>query len=204
MLGEGRSYVELGLALTPSAPSALPGYATTARVCQVQLVPDGRIVEARVANLGQGAGRGIFAPVMTGDEVVVLFPGGDPNRAVVLGSLGNGKAPNPLVNDGLAMPLLHPGGVQMVTTDGQPLHGIVHGQFLLELATYLAALETFMNTVSGAANAGAIAAAANAFAVAVGPLPSAFATNVAASAASGTAPGVGGPPHATALHKVTP
>jgi hypothetical protein len=55
--------------------------------------------------------------------------------------------------------------------------------------------------VSGA-TAAAVGTAATAFLA--DPAVTSFIAAVAASALSGTPPGVGGPPHATALHKVTP
>lgn len=204
LLRRGRCYVELGVALTPAAPSTLPGATTAARTVTVQLVHGTRTVEARVANVGQGAGRGIFAPILPGDELLVLFPGGEPNRAVVLGGLGSAKSPNPTENLGLAMLLLHPGGVLLSSVDGGLPHGIVHGQFLAELSNLLSALTAFMTACSIASipQAAEIKTAALDF-LADSPAL-AFVGAVAASAQSGVAPGVGGPPYATALHKVTP
>lgn len=46
-----------------------------------------------------GAGRGIYFMPEVGDEVLVAFEQGDPNRPVVIGSLWNGADPPP--NDGL-------------------------------------------------------------------------------------------------------
>lgn len=208
LIPDSRPSVELGVAQAPPTPSARPSAAQAARHCLVQLVPDGRLVEARVANIGQGFGKGIFAPIQAGDEVLVLLPGGDPNRAIVLGGLGNAKAPNPIGNTGLSMLLQHPAGVRLGTTDGQPEHGIVHGQHLVDLDAFLSALDTYLQAVALAVDAAAVAAssppivpaAQTAWEAAFG----AFAAQVSASATSGTAPGVGGPPHATTLHKVTP
>jgi hypothetical protein len=209
VLGRERCWCELGLVQTPPAPPPLAP--TAARMVQVQLVPSDRVIDARVANVGQGLGKGVFVPPQPGDEVLVLFPGGDPLRAVAL-SLGLGSAanPNPLGNTGLAILLQHLGGVRLVSADGLPENGIVHGQFLVELLAYLAALEAFITACSLAVipQAAEIKAAALAFIAStkppLGPLPSLFAESVAASATSGTAPGVGGPPYATSLHKVTP
>lgn len=194
--------VELGQVLTPPAPSPHDKSGQAARVVQLQLVPSGRTVEARVANLGQGLGRGVFAPPAAGDEVLVLLPGGDPNRAVVLGGLGNATAPNPTSNLGLNILLLHPGGVELRSADGLPAHGIVMGGLLGDLASWVAALEAFMLTASTATTAPQIATAAVTFMSAVGqmgPAPSPFSANLTASDAGGT----GGPPYASATNKVT-
>ncbi|MEQ1494500.1 MAG: phage baseplate assembly protein V [Novosphingobium sp.] len=206
-LMQGRSWVEIGTVITPPAPSAVPGAALASRMVQVELRPSGRYVEARVANIGQGLGKGVFAPLLSGDEVLVLFPGGDAHRAVVLGGLGNATAPNPTENQGLQMLIQHPGGVLISNVDGAPGNGIVHGQFLNDLATYLTAFEAFLFTTSTATTAPQIAAAASTLMVAiqkVGPASSVFLSALLASAASGVAPGIGGPPYATTLHKVSP
>lgn len=195
ILGEGRCYVELGLAITPSAPSVLPGQTATARMVQLQLVPSGRLVEARVANVGQGTGKGIFAPILAGDEVIVLFPAGDPNRAVVLGGLGNGKSPNPVGNDQLSMLVQHPGGVRLVAVDGLPEYRIVHVELLSALSGFLAALDAFMTTSATATGAAApVAAAATTYQTspAVIELEAGLQASINA-----------GPPYASALHKVT-
>lgn len=208
-----RCYCELGVVQIPlvAPPAPPPGAVyppplgpTSARMVQVRTVPGGRVLEARVANLGQGLGKGVFAPLAIGDEVIVLFPGGDPMNAVVLGGLGSATAPNPIANTGLQALIQHPGGVQLGTLDGQPAHGIVHGQHLVDMAPWLTAIEEFIVSCSVATTAPQIAAAAAAVITALGALPSPFALSVATSAGSGTPPGVGGPPHATALHKVTP
>lgn len=165
--------VELGIALTPEGPSTLPGAQLGARMVQVQLVPDGRVVDARVAALGQGIGKGVFAPIQAADELIVLLPGGDANRAVVLGGLANGAAPNPLSNIGLGVLLQHPGGVELRSADGLPAEGIVMGPLVEDLAQYLTALEAFMLASSTATTAPQVAAAAVAFMAAVGQAPAA-------------------------------
>lgn len=203
-----RVYCELGRVQTPPAPP--PTGPTAARMVQVEIVSSSstKVLECRVLNLGQGASRGVFAPLLPGDEVLVLLPGGDPMRAVCIGGLGSAVAPNPLDNTGLRTLVQHPGGVLLSTLDGQPAHGIVHGQHLVDMAPWVTALEAFIFACSTATTAANIATAAVAFIAAVqppaGPLPSLFAAALATSAGSGTPPGVGGAPHATALHKVTP
>jgi phage baseplate assembly protein gpV len=192
------TFVELGVARTAARASTTPGGATAARHVQVELVPSGRLVDARVAQVGQGTGKGLFLPVAVGDEVLVAFPGGNPNRGVIVAGLGNATVPNPAENDGTAAVLMHPGGVQLRHATGAPASGIVHGGVLPDLATYITAIDIFMTAISIATTAPQVAAAAVAFQAAVG-VPSTLATNLTASAAL---PG-GGPPYATLLHKVT-
>lgn len=198
--GRERTWVATGTAKTPSAPSTIAGAALGARVVTVQLT-SGQFCECRLAQQGQGAGRGIFAPVMVGDEVVVAFSAADPNRGIVIGNLGNGKAPNPVEDVGASMILVHPGGVHLMGATGEPPMGIVHGQFLVELQALVTALSTFMTVSSTATTAPQIATAAAAF---LGdPNVLTFLSNLGASVSSGTPPGIGGPPYATSVHKVT-
>lgn len=212
-----RCYCELGVVQIPlvAPPAPPPGAVyppplgpTSARMVQVRTVPGGRVLEARVANLGQGLGKGVFAPLAIGDEVIVLFPNGDPMNAVVIGGLGSATAPNPIANTGLQALIQHPGGVQLGTLDGQPAHGIVHGQHLVDLSAYLTALDAYLTAVAvavnAAATAGSVPVIVPASQTAWEAASESFRTAVATSAGSGTPPGVGGPPHATALHKVTP
>lgn len=163
---------------------------------------DDSTVHARVLNLGQGVGKGLFCPLQVGDEVVVLFPHGDLNQGIVIGGIGNGVAVNPVQNTGVQMLAQHPGGVKLNTTEGQPLHGIVHGQFLVEANAFLSDLMIFLGIVATATTAPQIATAASTFIARPSVLT--MIANLAASAGSGTPPGVGGPPYSTALHKVSP
>lgn len=208
IFGPSPVYCELGVVTTPPVPP--PTNALGSRMVLVEIVSSSspKVLECRVLNLGQGAGRGVFAPLLPGDEVLVLLPGGDPMRAVCIGGLGSAVAPNPLDNTGLRTLVQHPGGVLLSTLDGQPAHGIVHGQHLVDMAPWVAALEAFMVAISTATTAPQVAAAAVAFMTAVGlvasPPGSAFGAALLTSAGAGTPPGVGGAPHATALHKVTP
>lgn len=207
LFGSREVFVALGKIAKPPTPGALSPQG--ARLVYVDLLSsqDDCTVHARVLNLGQGLGKGLFMPLTVGDEVLVLFPHGDLNQGVVIGGLGNGAAVNPVGNLGTSALVQHPGGVKLTTTDGQPLHGIVHGQFLVDLADYITKFETLIKAIATSATAADIAAKAAAFMTAVGmtpATPSLFAANMTASAGSGTPPGAGGAPYATALHKVSP
>jgi Zn-dependent protease len=167
------------------------------------------MVEARVAHVGQGAGRGAFWSPMAGDEVVVLLPGGDPARAVVLGSLGGVRAPHPVAVTGVNAVLMHPGGVELRTADALPAHGIVLGALLPDLLAFVTALQTFMAAVVAASASPpasavpAIGTAATAFSAdpSVVALLAGLTTSSAPTAAA--PPGVGGPPYASPLNRST-
>lgn len=53
----------------------------------VTLMPRGVQAQVRMLYPGSGDGSGAAFPVSVGDEVLVAFPGGDPNQGVVLGGL---------------------------------------------------------------------------------------------------------------------
>lgn len=201
-----RTWAELGQAITPEAPSTVKGCASIARVVQVRLV-SGQTCTCRVLHLGQGLGRGVFTPILSGDEVLVLFPAGDPNRAVCISGFGNGVAVNPVANDLLHYVLMHPGGVELRSADGLPAHGIVQGNLLTDLATYLSAFETFMFDISIAATAPEIATAALAFMATtqkIAATPSTFLAALTTAGAGDPATGQGTAPYASILNRVTP
>lgn len=83
---DGRSWVAVGQVTEVESHASLGFLATVA------LRPSGREVQARIVSWGAGAGAGIFWPVAVDDEVLVLFPGGDPNRAVALPGLPSESA----------------------------------------------------------------------------------------------------------------
>lgn len=199
--------ISLGVITTLPAPSAAPGATLSARKCLVQLQPNESIVDVRVSALGQGLGRGAFFPYAIGDEVLVAFPEGNYHAGVIVCGLGNAKSANPIGNTGFRALLQHPSGVVLSSADGAPENGIVHGQLLVELAAYITALEIMVNallTVTSPATASGVGAAAVTFQSAVGGPVSTFAQGLTASASSGVAPGVGGAPFASALHRVSP
>jgi uncharacterized protein involved in type VI secretion and phage assembly len=58
---------------------------------------------ARVATLNAGPGRGTWFVPEPGDEVVVVFEGGDTRRPLVLGSLWNAASPPPATDPNRAV-----------------------------------------------------------------------------------------------------
>lgn len=197
--------VVLGTVLLPQLPAALTPLGP--RHVLVALQPDGRMVEARVAHLGQGLGKGVFAPPLPGDEVVVFLPDGDPLGAVVLGALANARAPTPLAAvAGINVLAMHPGGVELRTVDGLPANGIVMGTLLPDLLAAMQALLIFaaaLQTVTTPATLSAIAPAATSFVT--NPSVIAFVASLTASSVptASVPPGIGGLPYASPLNKVT-
>ena len=61
----------------------------------VALRPSGQPIQARLAAMGAGAGAGMLWPVAVDDEVLVLLPDADPNRAVILPGLASTAAAIP-------------------------------------------------------------------------------------------------------------
>lgn len=183
-LPAGPCYVELGTLQGAPAPNLHDRTGTSARVVDVLLRPSGRLVEARVAHLGQGLGRGVFAPLEPDDQVLVFLPAGDANQAVVLGSLGSVLAPNPIANDGAKALVMHPGGVELRSADGLEAQGVVLAALLPGLLDLLSALQLFMATASSATTAPQIAAAAASFLAdpAVATLAGELGTSVGADA----------------------
>lgn len=193
------SVIELGIVRTTPAASQIPGGTLAARHAEVELVPGGRTVDCRIVNIGQGAGKGDFAPISIGDEVLVLFPGGDVHAAVAIGGLGSAAAPHPAEADGDHRLLLHPGGVELRTVTGAPAYRIVHAQLLADLLTQFTAVDAFVAAVAAAAVTPPLtplAAACTAFYGAAGGPPSSILAQLAAAVSAG-------PPYASTLHKVT-
>ena len=62
-------------------------------VLNVRLEPSGTIANARVMLPYVGPGRGLSFPIKSGQECLIVFPGGDPNHGVVVGFLPNGVDP---------------------------------------------------------------------------------------------------------------
>lgn len=57
--------------------------------------PSGRVIQARLLFPGARGGLGIFWPVFVGDEVLLLFPDGDPHLAIATPSPASSNASPP-------------------------------------------------------------------------------------------------------------
>ena len=99
LASDGIGWVALGVVTAVEAHSSL-GYLLT-----VELQPSGREVQARLV------GRRFMLAAEVDDEVLVMFPDGDPNRAVAF--------PAELVSSAAPLPTSWTnGGPQIVDTDG--------------------------------------------------------------------------------------
>ena len=170
--------IYLGILETDPAPLPGDGGAEAARYAEVLLLPDDGSVSARVANVGQGDGRGLFVPHRAGDEVVVLVPELGRQAAVILGGLANaGASPDPQGNDGSRAMLLHEqevviqvgetgprvrvseDGIELYASDGEG-QPVVLADLLTALKSYTEVLDAFILACSTAVTAPNVAAAA--------------------------------------------
>ena len=104
LAADGRGWVAVGLVTAADADSDR-GYLLT-----VELQPSGREVLARLV------GRRLLLSAAVGDEVLVLFPDGDPNRAVAF--------PAELVSSAAGLPSSWTnGGPQVVDSAGLEVRG---------------------------------------------------------------------------------
>lgn len=88
--GDGRTWCEVA---TVTALVPHPAWGLTV---EATLQPQGIDIEARPLWLNGGLpGEGVFVPIAVGDEVLVLLPGGDLNRAVAIAGPVSGGAPSP-------------------------------------------------------------------------------------------------------------
>lgn len=202
LLGPGDTSVVLGTVTALEVPNPTPGAALAAPLVIGTVQPGGELFEARVAFLGAGPGSGIYPPkLLVGQEVLVLLPGGDPNRAVVLGALHNLANPmGPAALARLGNLFQAPGGNELRSAEGLTAEGMVLGAtFFAQLAAYLVAMDAFMAAlaVTPSLPMADAKAAAIAFQAAVGA-PSTLGANAAASAAAG-----GAPPFCSPLNRVT-
>lgn len=108
------------------------------RLLDVTTRPGGRQLQARLAVLGAGDGRGVLVPVVAGDEVLVVCPDGDANSAVALPAVSGKAAPLPNGWDGARIWLLHPGGVEVRQTPADPVQAVVTEDLLGALSDALA------------------------------------------------------------------
>lgn len=122
--------------------------------CTIQ--PEGRPIQARLVVLGLGAGRGVLLPVEVGDEVLVVCPDGDSNKAVAIPSLASKPAPVPPEWAGDRIWFLHPGGTEIRATTTGPVQAVVVTSFLDAFSGILDDLIT-VATAAGAAAPNAVA-----------------------------------------------
>lgn len=154
--------VEVGV-VTAVDPSDHFGYLLT-----VRLEPSQRVAQARPLWANGGAtGDGVFWPVAVGDEVVVLAPGGDWNRAVALAGPTSGLNLPPASWENDALLLACGDGVQVrggLEVRSAPADAVKSVQiaetFLPDLSGFLTAFDTFLLACAAATTAAQVAAAA--------------------------------------------
>ena len=134
----------------------------------VVLEPSGRTVQARPlwAN-GGPTGEGVFWPVAVDDEVVVLAPGGDWNRAVALAGPTSGPSlpPTGWENDALLLAcgegVQVRGGLEVRSAPADAVKSVqIAETFLPDLSAFLTAFDTFLLACAAATTAAQVAAAA--------------------------------------------
>jgi len=112
LVGEGPSWVAIGTVESIEEHDAW-GY-----LLDLVLRSSGGEVQARLAAWGAGDRTGAWFPVAVGDEVLVLFPDGDPNRAVAVPGLPSEAARVPTGWNNDHVEIVHSGGMKVRTTDG--------------------------------------------------------------------------------------
>jgi len=172
---------------------------------QLMLQPGNRPCEARWASPFAGPLAGLLIPMpVPGQECIVAFPADEPRRAVILAFLHGpgGLATRPPTWNPATVRLQNPLGVEFRSVEGIPADGIVLGNFLVALQTYVQALELFVGAAAAALTADATLADASAAFIAA---TAAFKATLATSAAfvDPDSGGVGGAPFASTLVRST-
>jgi len=105
-------------------------------------LPDGREILARPVALACGsAGRGVWVPVEVGAEVIVLCPGGDPNRAIAIpGPVSEPQAP-PTGWARDRVEVVHQGGTRIRLTQAGVAQPVVTADLLADLQAALTELQ---------------------------------------------------------------
>lgn len=142
--------IQRGLAdlLGPTPPSCYVGTITAidahtawGHVLTVTVQPDGMQVQARPGHLSVGsAGGGVYVPYEVGAEVLLLLPGGDPNRAVALHGPASTEAPIPTGWDNDSVLVQYSGGMQVRGSNAGVMRALVLETFLGDLANALTEL----------------------------------------------------------------
>ena len=131
LVGEGRAYVAAGQV------TDLQAHPSWGYLLDVTLRPSGRQLQARL--LGWGASG--WAPVVVDDEVLVLLPDGDPNRAVAVAGLPSDASPIPSSYDRSRVEIVHAGGLRTRTSGGAATRAVVTVDLLGDLQTALTEIQ---------------------------------------------------------------
>ncbi len=103
----------------------------------VTIQPSGWQVQARVVWSGARASGGAFFPVAVDDEVLVLLPDGDPNRAVCIPGLTSTAAKVPSSFDNSRPIFVHPSGASFATSESASTRHVVTEDLLSDLSNSL-------------------------------------------------------------------
>jgi phage baseplate assembly protein gpV len=128
LVQDNRGWVALGQVTAVEAHDAW-GYLLT-----VTLQPSGAECQARPVHAGAGDARGDFWPVDVDDEVLVLFPDGDPNRAVALVGVTSAAAGIPSSWDNAQPQFVHPSGKEFRTSESASVQALVTEDLLAKIA----------------------------------------------------------------------
>jgi phage baseplate assembly protein gpV len=132
LVRDGRAWVHVGTV------DSVEEHAAFGFLVNCTIRPDGRECQARLLNPGGGARRGSFAPVEEGDEVLLLLPEGDPNKAVAIGGLSSRANPIPSGADNGHLEIVEPGGVKVRTSEAATVQKVVLEAILPDLAAAFA------------------------------------------------------------------
>jgi len=103
----------------------------------ITIQPSGWEVQARVMWSGALNAGGSFFPVAVDDEVLVLLPDGDPNRAVCLPGLTSSSAKVPSSFDNSKPIFVHPSGASFATSENATTQAVVTQDLLADLSNSL-------------------------------------------------------------------
>ncbi len=133
----GRSWAHLGQV------TAVTTHEDYGYLLDVVLRPSGVEVQARpVWWMGGAQGEGIYAPIAVDDEVVVVVPDGDLNRALAWPGPPSSpsKPPSGWSNDRIE--LVHAGGVQVRSAEGNDVEAVVLESLLPDLQNALTEVQS--------------------------------------------------------------
>jgi hypothetical protein len=137
LAADGRSWAHVGTIETIEAHDSY-GF-----LLNVLLQPSGLAVQARpVWMMGGAQGEGIYAPMAEGDEVVILCPDGDLNRALAWPGPPSGPSKPPAGWENDRISLIHAGGIEARTAEGASVEAVVVESLLSDLAGALTEVQT--------------------------------------------------------------
>lgn len=171
---DGRTWCEVAT-VTALVPHPVWGLSVEAT-----LQPQGIDIEARPVWLNGGLpGEGIFVPIAVGDEVIILLPGGDLNRALAFAGPVSGIAPSPPGWLGTDTAIVGATGTRVLLTPAGVAQPLMNQAAATAIDAFAAACEVLGGALASA-GAGAEPAAA-----AAGTALQAAATTLRAALAGG-------------------